>query len=67
MRRVLGERGASAVEYALIIAAVALVLVPLAAVIREGVETFLLKSCMSTAQENAVIPMTPAQAETACE
>jgi Flp pilus assembly pilin Flp len=54
LRRMLGDAGASAVEYALIIAAVAVVLIPLAFAIQSLLGQILDDSCASTGKQNGL-------------
>lgn len=62
-----GDRGASAVEYALIAAAIAAVLLPVAVAIYQRVDDALFSSCVSTAKENAGGPLSNAAAEAMCQ
>ncbi|MDT7786678.1 MAG: Flp/Fap pilin component [Pseudonocardiales bacterium] len=55
-----GERGASAVEYALILAAIAVVLIPLVIALNSVLGQVLKDSCTSTAKQNAPGTSTPA-------
>lgn len=59
--------GASAVEYALIVAAVAVILIPVALGLRNVVAEVFQQSCISTAKQNAGGPMTDSEAAAACE
>jgi Flp pilus assembly pilin Flp len=59
----LGDAGASAVEYALIIAAVAALLVPIAFAITDVLHEVLQNSCESTGEQNG---LTPAQIAAQC-
>lgn len=63
MRRLRGEWGASAVEYALIVAAVAALLVPVAFGLDDILQKVLGESCVATGRENG---MTSSAASTAC-
>ena len=63
LRRMLGDAGASAVEYALIIAAVAALLVPVAFALEDLLRQVLTSSCESTGEQNG---LTDAQIAAQC-
>jgi len=62
-RRHLGERGASAVEYALIVAAVAALLLPAVIGITRVLDQVFEDSCKSTGQQNG---LTSSQVDAEC-
>lgn len=64
-RRLRDEFGATAVEYALIIAAVALLLIPIVISLQSVLEGVLHDSCVSTAEQNAPGPLSD-EASTKC-
>ena len=54
LRRMRGEAGASAVEYALIVAAVAVVLIPVIVALRLLLVSVLKDSCAETGKQNGL-------------
>ncbi|MDQ1667406.1 MAG: hypothetical protein QOH75_3437 [Actinomycetota bacterium] len=66
-RRSLRDAGATAVEYALIVAAIALILIPVVISLNKVLDDTLHRSCESTAKQNAATPMSDAEAKAACK
>jgi len=66
-RRELCDRGAAAVEYALIIAAVALILIPVAMGLERVLSDVLESNCKQTASQNAGTASEQAQNVANCE
>ena len=56
LRRVQGDGGASAVEYALLLAAVATILVPIMFALSGIIRDVLQDSCENTARQNGISP-----------
>ena len=67
LRRMLGDAGASAVEYALIIAAVAALLIPVAIGLGKVLDGVLEDSCRSTASQNSFTAAEEAAAQAECD
>ena len=65
--RHLGDRGASAIEYALIVVAIAAILVPVVFALHERVGAVFCETCVTATKAGPGGPITDAEAEAECK